>query len=538
MPDSRAAELHRRLVWVTVFRAGVVAALLLATAVYAFSKQEVGLGDVLKYLFVITGVTFGQTLAYALIIRNGNPRHFLGLAYAQVVGDITLAGALLWLTGGSDSPFAFLFTYGVFNAAILLYRRGAMFAAALATLGYAFVTLSMRWGWVAPAADYLTPDNVRLARLIFSMGVNSGAFFLVAVLGAYLGEQVRQAGVRVVEAEADLAALSELHQRIVHSISSGILTLGPDQRITYLNRAGAEILEIAPAAASGKRLSELTPALEVALRDVRVGGIRSEVELEGGKVLGFAITPMGESGEEVVVFQDLTSLRVMERKVRRSERLAALGSLAAGLAHELRNPLASMSGSIELLQAEAPAEGEEATLMAIVLREIERLETLVADFLSFARPRPPDLRAVEITPLLEEVLLLMRHDPRVEEGKLELQAEAGLGVMADPEQLRQVVANLVLNAVQAKVGGAVVVRALAKEDQIVLEVVDEGPGMDAETLDHIFEPFFTTKQGGTGLGLALVHSIVEAHGGEIGVESSPGKGTIVRMILPGARREG
>ncbi len=520
----------------TLFRAGVVAALLAATAVYAFTKDDVGLGGVLRYLFAISGVTFGITLAYALIIRRVKSRNLEWLAYAQILADTGLAAALLWITGGSDSPFAFLFSYGVINGAILLYRRGAMLAAGLSTLGYAAITLAMRNGWIVAGADYLIPDPIRIDRLIFSVGVNSGAFFLVAILGAYLGEQARHAGARAVVAEADLAALSALHERIVRSVSSGILTLDPEYRITFLNQAGANILGVEPEAAMGARLESISDPLLQALGAGAAAAptTRGEVVVEGQQSIGFAVTALGARGEIVVVFQDLTSMKQMERKVRRNERLAAVGSLAAGLAHEIRNPLASMSGSIELLREAAPKTGpgdDSSALMAIVLREIGRLEGLIADFLSFARPRPPHLQQVELAPLLEDAVILFGHDPRASKVHLETHCDPGTEILADAEQIRQVVVNLLINAAQAREDATVQVRAMRREAVVVLEIEDDGPGMDEETLDRIFDPFFTTKKQGTGLGLALVHSIIEAHHAEIGVESTPGTGTLFRTIF-------
>lgn len=514
-----------------------MAALLLATAAYGFFKEDVDFGGALRVLFVISGGTFGLILAYAVIIRQ-LPADRLGwLAWVQVGGDIALAAVLLWLTGGSDSPFAFLFSYGVINAAILLYRRGALLAAGISTLSYAAVTLAMRAGWLAPVAEYLRPDPVILPRLVFSLTVNSAAFVLVAILGAYLAEQVRQAGVRVVEAEADLAALSELHERIVRSVPSGILTLSAGGEVTFLNPAGSDILGLPVSEAIGRKLEEVMPNLEGDLHGRGAEDARGEIELPGGTILGYAVTALGGEGEQVVVFQDLSSLKQMERRVRRAERLAALGSLAAGLAHEIRNPLASMSGSIELLRSTV-SEGETSReLMAIVLREIERLEGLIADFLAFARPRTPEIETVDLSLLVEEVVRLVRNDPRVSGSTIECEVPAGLEIAADPGQVRQVLINLLLNAAESREGARVVVRARAEGEAIVLEVEDDGPGMSSEVQEHIFDPFFTTKQRGTGLGLALVHAILEAHGAEIAVESRLEAGTRFRILFPVRRKD-
>jgi two-component system sensor histidine kinase PilS (NtrC family) len=236
-----------------------------------------------------------------------------------------------------------------------------------------------------------------------------------------------------------------------------------------------------------------------------------------------------------VIFQDLTQLRAMEARVQRSERLADLGQVAAGLAHELRNPLASMAGSVELLRSAPGLSASDARLMDIVLREAGRLEQLVADFLAFSRPTPPRREQVQFDRVLSETLEVFAHDPFAARVCVET-ALAPTTAWCDPGQIKQVFWNLLANAAQAA-GSAETrgtVRVACGEDAGAARLVveDDGPGITSTDLSQLFTPFFTTKERGSGLGLATVQRIVDAHGGSVTVESSPGDGARFVVRLP------
>jgi two-component system sensor histidine kinase PilS (NtrC family) len=241
----------------------------------------------------------------------------------------------------------------------------------------------------------------------------------------------------------------------------------------------------------------------------------------------------GRSLGTATVFQDLTRFRELELSAARSERLAAVGKLAAGLAHELRNPLASISGSVELLAVGAAAGAEDRKLLEIVMREAERLSKLVSDFLAFARPAPPRAASVSLPDLVHEVLRVFESDPHARQ--LELTEELAPAVAsADASQLKQVLWNLLLNASEATPpgGSLAVTTGISTAGTVFVRVSDSGSGISPEDMERIFDPFFTTKPAGTGLGLATVHRVVEAHRGRIEVESRPGRGARFTVILP------
>jgi len=240
----------------------------------------------------------------------------------------------------------------------------------------------------------------------------------------------------------------------------------------------------------------------------------------------------------VAVFQDLTEVREMERRARRNETLAEVGALAAGIAHELRNGLKPISGSVEFLQRELKLHGEEAQLMDLIARESARLNKFVTELLSYSRERDLALEPVSLGDHLSELVSVLRHDPRRAQG-VDVRLERGaddVRVPIDREQMRQVWLNLAANALEAMgERGTLVVRwKPAEGGGIAVEFCDDGPGIAANDLPRVGEPFFTTKRGGTGLGLAIAQRIVERHGGMLTLESETGHGTTARVNLPEA----
>jgi two-component system sensor histidine kinase PilS (NtrC family) len=395
----------------------------------------------------------------------------------------------------------------------------------------------MQSGIVSPAASEL--DRVPLApgRLAVVMAANLSAFLLVGALSSFLAEQLQGARSQLLRSETRLEALEAIYSAVVRSIASGILTLGEDGRITYLNPAAEHLTGLSDRSARGQPLGIVLPELAASILRPRERG-RPEVRLRAhdgrDRILGYATAPLasGASGQ-VILFQDLTELRQMEEAVRRADRLAVVGGLAAGLAHEIRNPLASMCGSIEILGASAGLDSQERRLMNVVRSEAERLEALVREFLSFARPISPAFEPLDGARAVTETVELFRQEVAERGIDLVARADSPVWVRADPGQLRQVLWNLLGNAADATArGGKVEVRMVRQAGEGVLEVTDTGHGIADDDLQRIFDPFFTTKERGTGLGLAIVHRIVEAHSGHLSVRSEVGQGSTFRVALP------
>ncbi len=501
---AERAELFRKLVWLTLFRLVTVTVLLGGTAIAAWSEPGL-MGDSAKSLFRLVLLTYVVSLGFAVALHGR--RMLSALAYGQVALDAIIAGAVVSLTGYGESAFVFMFLFGIVNGSILLFRRGAVAATVLSFAVY------------LPVVALLGPSRPP-APTVF---IHAFAFLATAALASYLAEQLRRTGERLTAREVDLAAITALHESIVQSVSSGIVTLDGEGRVTFLNRAGEQIMGLRAAELRGAPADRWFSAFQPR-------GDRNEGELVNARGerlwLGYTVFPLVASDEReigrAVIFQDLTALRAMQTEVQRSERLADLGRVAAGLAHELRNPLASMAGSIELLRAAPGLSMGDARLMEIVLREAARLEQLVAAFLAFSRPAQPRPERTELERVVAETLEVFANDPAAARVRIEREL-APTVAWCDPGQLRQVLWNLIANAAyavsQREGGGTVRVSCAPDGERARVAVEDDGPGIADADLAHLFTPFFTTKQGGTGLGLATVQRIVDANAGAVSVES-------------------
>jgi two-component system, NtrC family, sensor histidine kinase PilS len=516
MSSSADPALHRKLVWLAFFRIVTVTVMLGGAGVVSWQARGDG-AAALAPLYLTIAAVYVVTIGISLALRWRTAQAVI--AYVQIALDVAVAAAVVACTGGTESVFVFMFSLGVVNGAILLFRRGALAGVGLAAVGYVVAVLGVGGAPVSWAVVL----------------VHCSAFGFTGILAAYLAEQLRTTAERLAARESDLAAITALHHSVVESLTSGLVTLDPARRITYMNSAAERITGFA------LRDVRARPVDEVVV--FPTAGGREEVDFVNARGerlrLGYTVFPLrGREGQEMgtaAIFQDLTLLRTMETAMQRSARLADLGQVAAGLAHELRNPLASVSGSVELLRARAPAGGDERRLLDIVLREAERLDQLVSAFLNYARPPPLRRQRTDLAGLLGETLDVFAQDP--DAGKVTVaRALAPARVDCDADQIRQVVWNLVRNAAQARSGmgsgGRIDVSCGGEPGGGWFRVADDGPGIPPADRERIFLPFHTTKERGTGLGLAIVHRIVDEHGGRIEVDASASGGTafVVHLV--------
>jgi two-component system sensor histidine kinase PilS (NtrC family) len=522
-PDLEIATdpvLHRKLVWLTLFRMAMVTVLLGGTALVGWNAAEAVLAT--QPLYAVIAATYVASAAIGFALRGR--RALVPIAYAQMILDAALAGVVVALTGGAESIFVFLFALAIVNGGILLFRRGAYTAAVIVAAVDAWTIL----GW--------TPGAPRTVTVF----VHVGALVAIATLMAYVSEQLRTTDERLAASELELEAVTQLHEAIIQSVSSGLLTLDDAGRITFINRAGEQILGRTAREVRGESAERWFGARPTAIARAETTLTNARGEALRVGYSAFALRGRGRRSGTAVIFQDLTELRAMEEAVARSERLADLGGVAAGLAHELRNPLAAMAGAVELLAGERDLGDEQRRLLRIVLRESSRLERLVSEFLTFARPRPVERRTIDLAAVCGEALDVFAHDPAATSLRLE-RALRSTVVACDPEQVRQVLWNLLVNAAQAiaeqeqgaEGRGAIEVSCgPAPDGGGWLSVGDDGPGISDADATRIFLPFFTTRREGTGLGLSTVHRIVDAHGGRIDVEPRRPRGTRFTVHLP------
>jgi two-component system sensor histidine kinase PilS (NtrC family) len=550
----RAQGLERRLVMLM----GARLALALVSLGIALALDTT-LGDVdapgRRGLYSTVAFAFLATVFYGLVLPGiRRPRRFAAL---NIATDIAIVSALVHFSGGPDSVFGFLYVLVAIYGALLFDRRGALVTACLGVFAYGGVLLLARTGaGGAPhGASTATP-----AVFFMLWVVHAGAIVLVAALASFLAAELRQR-------TSDLRLLTNLHERTVESLKSGLLTADRDGLITSFNPEAERITGVASALAIGQEVEEIFPETrELAFApggdDSVQARFRAPYRNRLGEALHLGIATYilkdarGAPSGHVMIFQDVTDVVEMESELRRSERLAAVGELSASIAHEIRNPLAAISGSVQLLEREAGAlDGavEARRLMGIVLRETDRLNRLITDFLQYARPGPLHLEPVCLESVVDDVLEVFG-SIAPENLKVELNVPPALAVRADAAQLQQVLWNLTLNACQAMPdGGSLCMEARAvaeptpqearsarrneleeKKAWVEITVRDQGVGISPEALEHVFDPFFTTKPEGSGLGLATVHRIVEEHGGSIRLESLVDRGTEIRIRLPRA----
>ncbi len=546
-----------RIKWATLAR------IVLLTAVLGFAVvMDVGMGpqrsprapDTTLYqvcsvfYFLTFFLLLGTQLSRASTLRL---RFLAGLS---VVCDAALAICLVAVTDGLHSIFLFAFPLAALNSALLLYRMGALGAATLSMAGLAAMGAmelgylpwnisAWRVAWLRDTLPHLPLEPMDALTLLT---VQAAAVYGTAFLAAHLMRELDKAREREKKERQELASLRVHYDDVVTSMPDGIVTVDLSGRITSINPAGLEILETQSALVLTRQLIDILPQIEQTSDDLEI--VRPRRDQRPQVLVCRSVVMRGGPGEAspgtLVVFRDMTEQRRRDGEHRDRERMAAIGTMAAAVAHEIRNPLASISGSVQLLQTEESLSSDDRKLMEIVVRETAQLSDWICEFLDFAKPRPLQMGPVDMRALALETLQACRQDPRVTAAGIELRAGRGLiageltkdAVMSgDVLLLRQVLWNLLVNATQAVLAGE---RRMVHVDLSVgiaaleLYVDDSGPGIEVSDLPHLFEPFFTTKGQGTGLGLATVKRHVLAHQGEIRVEKSPFGGARFAVTLP------
>ena len=458
-------------------------------------------------------------------------------AMLQVASDLCMVTLVVHLTGGIDSSLNFLYPLVIIVACMLLPRSWGFLSSAVAFILFGTV-LELDYYGVIPSFSTTHP---KLKALQVVMFVNLFAYIAIAYLAGLLVTKLRQADVRLKDASGALENLQALHENIVQSMSGGVIATGGDGRITLANRAAEHLLESSEGELVGR------PVTGLFLDPLpHIGSGRSDAEVRYAVGNGFRKTfrvmasamNVNEPGELgfVYTFDDLTEIRRLEREMRLQDRLAAVGRLAAAIAHEIRNPLTSIAGSVSML-SDAPAlSDEQRKLLQIVTRESERLNSIITDFLAYSRGKQYRFERVNLIPLLQDTLTLLEHRLTAEGSAIRLRQmlpSAEACVLADGDKLKQVFWNFSENAVRAmkNAGGMLTVSLVERGSDWEMSFSDTGPGISPQQTEKIFEPFQSNFEGGTGLGLAIVYQIVQAHEGKVWARSEVGKGTsfVVRL---------
>jgi two-component system, NtrC family, sensor histidine kinase PilS len=553
---ASAPKLRRQLSWLIAIRLVVITSVMVPNVLLQLRESALNESKIhYSSLYLVAGATYLLSLLYLALQRwlRDAPQ---AQAYVQFLGDLGIVTGLVHHFGGIDSPFSMLYLLVISVAASLLRRRAAIFVATVAYAAYATLTLGLFFDWLQPGelGGSVAASGWRVA---YNLAVHLFGFYAVAFLTSYLAQNVSQAESALRENREDLAALRVVHRDVVQSIASGLITTDGNGIVTFVNRAGEEILGWPAAQLVGQSIAatHLIAADGWATRvaECEQGGrARSYSDFDtGGSAtgggrhvhVGYGLNRLADASGTprgyIVVFQDLTEVRQLQEEIRIKDRMAAVGELAAGLAHEIGNPLAAISGSVQMLATNAVSDPAQRKLLDIVLKESQRLDRTIKGFLRFARPRDRSSARFDIATLLQENTELLRNSEETGPNHhVELAlAEPSAFLLADPDQISQIFWNLARNALRAMPGGGHLrILGAVQADSYRFEVRDDGRGMREEERARLFQPFRSGFGGGTGIGMAIVYRIVEEHGGRITVESHPHRGTSIAIELPGASR--
>lgn len=554
---ASAGDLGRQIRWMMSLRVIIVTCLFLPTSVL-FYQELAGpavlpvFGIDVTLLAWIMGVTYGLTLAYVIALRFvTDARRF---ALLQICADIALETAIVYYSGTVTTPFLVLYLVSIIAASILLEQRESLGVAAFAVLSYLTLLNLIYWG-VLPLRSSIWDDvaSIPITEVFYYVFVSLAGFLSTSLLVSFMAERNRRARQALQAVGYELTELQRFNERVIDNISGGLLVLTPDGRVSVQNAPGSNITGYSLDELRNRPLSTVLPGGEALFAEARrvlasrkVHRFEADLTARNGVTIpvGASLTSLpgsGAAGEAdivgyVLIFQDLTELRKLEAQVRLKEKLAAVGELAAGIAHEIRNPLASMSGSVQLLRSELRLSGDQRRLMDIVVDESRRLSRIIQDFLTFARPPQPKLESVDVRELLEQTVLLLRNSAEMRpEHDIEVECSAGgCTVVVDAGQIKQVFWNLALNAVHAMPkGGELRIRLdLTAADAVTVAFIDNGVGITAERMASLFTPFASGSSRRSGLGLSIVYGILREHEGDIDVKSTPAGGTTVTIQIP------
>ncbi len=541
--------LRDKLKWLMGIRVAVVTLTLGVSIYFQIGKNA---QSIPAYYSLIVA-TYLLTILYSLLINR--IKRLVPFAYFQIGADILFESALVTITGGVESPFSLLYIISITAASAMLSRQGGLAAASMAGIFYGAIVDIQYYRSiyeVLPALSVLRKTDLPVPEVFYNLAINVLGFIMVGYLSGTLAEKLKSTGERLAEKARDLTQLREFHRCILESIDSGVFTTDLEGRILSFNRKAEQLLGYAEAEVRGRSWAEVFAWPDYARDQLLAATLPRRMEETGRRrdgnqlIVGMSLAPLHVHGAQtgiVGVFQDITPLRKMEEVVRRKQWLARIGEMSAGMAHEIRNPLAALSGSMQVLRKDLRTSNANRLLLDLALRETERLNEIVSDFLQYARPRPLNLKQCDVNELVDNTLRMLEQTP--EYGKTirfvrHLMPE-NVTTMLDPDQIRQVCWNLGLNACQAMpAGGTLMVSTqrvrgpVGGEEGEAVEIVfeDTGEGILREHLDKVFYPFFTTKERGVGLGLSMVHRIMDEHRGSVHVDSVPAEGTCVRLMLP------
>ena len=545
---SLPREIRPQLVWFTWLRVVVITTALFTTLMLDFVKLD-RMADINTLpLYVVLAAAY--VLSALDLVVQALVRSTSVVATVQFGGDIVVATALLHVLGyeGAVAFALALFSLTTFLACTYLTRVQGAFFATGAFLLQVVVHLATYFGLLPEETltGMRSSQAIGPQELVQNLAIFMFTFYATAWLVGSRAERLRMIGDRLQSVTEDLHELRAFSDHVIQSLSVGLVTTDLKGRVTSANSGALHQLDTDLDDIAGRRLHEVlgwlpheAADLDAAMADAAPGRFERDVVVDGRyRSFEVDISRILDRGGGMLgvlfLLEDVTDLRQLETEVRTKEKMAAIGEMAAGIAHEIRNPLASISGSVQMLQRNLELDGDQARLMQIVLKESSRLDSTIKEFLDFARPRHARPRLVDVAEIVRDTVLLLGNSDEVGEDHV-LTAPAPGRVMAfvDPDQLRQVAWNLCQNAVRAMPKGGTMAATVVEEgDDVVISVEDTGVGMSPAAKQGAFQPLVGEFATGMGLGLAIVYRIVRDHGGRVAIESEEGRGTRVEVRLP------
>ncbi|MCE5262758.1 MAG: PAS domain S-box protein [Deltaproteobacteria bacterium] len=541
-----------RLRWLMLSRVAIVTFLLgIATFVEVKGMETLSTISV-SILFNTILVTYILSIGYLFLLKQ--VRNLEWNIYIQSLCDVVLVTGMVYATGGIQSIYSTFYPLVIIYSVLFLGRRGGLIIASVASLFYGLFADLEYYGVIYPISSIPIETHLPDAAYFFMrMITHIVSFYFIAFVSSFVVEQEKKARTLLAEKQSAFEQLDLLHRSIIESVDTGILTVNLEGRIKSLNRAAAEITGLSFRKVENLPISDVFPNFpplpqeEYTVRPRQTARTRFEATFHTGEgrdlSLGGSLSPLRDAQGliigSIVVFQDLTEINEMRESLEKSQRLAFIGEMAAGLAHEIRNPLASMSGSIQMLNQDLSHTETQRKLMQIILRGKDQLESFLRDFLMLARPTPGSREEIDLRELIMDILDSLHFVPDWHEPvQTDLQVDDGiLPICANRAEARQVLWNVILNALQAMPdGGRLAVEAHGRwhgeRDGVEIRIHDTGMGIDVGRLTKIFEPFYTTRDTGTGLGLAVVSRIMEGYRGRIVIHSEVGRGTVCTLWFP------
>ena len=552
-PDQTPSRLHLLM----FLRVTLVSLLLGVAVIIQVRETRTFFGYIFNAHYFLIAAVYVLTFTYLIVFKY--VKNLARFAYFQILLDTVFITAIIYTTGGIGSMFSLLYLLNIISGGIILYRRGGVMVASFSTILYGALLDLSYYGLISPmGSDFSYGFGYQSGDIFYRILVNGAAFYLMGFLSGFLSEQTRKSETELKASQKDIADLEILNENIIQSISSGLVALDEHSRIMVFNRGAETLFNVDSKDAIQRNIHEVIPFIQPYLDSNNPNKI-DQLTYKGNNGSRFDlllnISPLadqdGSKKGEILFFQDTTRMKEMEREVKRMEDLAMLGEMAAGIAHEIRNPLASISGSIQVLNDSLSREDAliNERLMDIISREISRLNHMVNDFLQFARPQNSEIERFDLNQLIADTLFIFQNSQSwSSQLKVEKEFSTPLEVASDPRQLKQVLWNIFLNASEVMPKGGVIRVSTDKIDRsdgsgtpgesVRIRVEDNGPGISPKVVKDMFKPFSTTKKGGSGLGLAIVKRIVESLKGEVSGENLAHGGAAITIVLPPELKEG